>query len=338
MKLLNLVLPLTLLFYAPNAWAGSMERAAAITAFDEAQAMMEKGAISSACAKFQESYDLDAQLGSLLHLADCRQQNGQIASAWSGFLSAAEWAEKNGDERADVAQQRAAELAPQLSHLTLKFAAPLPQGAVLTRNGKEVPQAMWTRDIPLDPGAYRFEATAEGYQPWTAEVTIQGKGSSSTLQVPALVAIAPDEKKSSNSTTAATSDDSNKDKTLLANKWPALVAAGVGVAGGVVWGIFGAQSMQAKSDADELCGKGFKCIDASGTDLRDKAFKTGNLATIGTIVTGVGIATAGVLWFVLPNSRSKETIARRSRPLVAQTPVRFRLGVHATGASLQGSF
>ena len=330
MKILPFLSLLGLLLLTPSAWAGALERAAAISAFDEGQNLMEQGDVAAACAKFQESYDLDPQLGSLLHLANCREENGQVATAWGLFLSAEEWAEKQGDERRQLAEDRAAALAPQVSRIKLRFSGSLPQGATLTRDGVDIPPALWKRPIPIDQGEHTLAIAADGYAPWESTISVDAAGQTMAIDIPELTPLAQQDG-------AVSVEDSNgkAPRSLMARKWPAFVAAGVGVAGGVVWGIFGVQSMQAKSDADSQCGKGQPCLDGD-TDLRKEAWDAGNIATIGAIVTGVGLATAGVLWFSLPGRDEKVTSAGFG-PDPAHGP-RWKVGVHLGGAQLEGHF
>ncbi|HEX5098164.1 MAG TPA: hypothetical protein VFV94_01635, partial [Polyangiaceae bacterium] len=72
-------------------------RAAAVLAYDQAEALMAAGKVAEACPRYAESQKLDPQLGTLLHLADCLEKKGQTASAWAAFRDASEIAEQRGD-------------------------------------------------------------------------------------------------------------------------------------------------------------------------------------------------------------------------------------------------
>jgi hypothetical protein len=320
--------------------AGDAETAAAISAFDEAAALLASGETAAACAKFAQSYELDPQLGSLLHLADCREQSGALASAWLAFREAAEWAAKVRDERQSTAERRAAALEPRLAKLRLVLPADLPPGTVVTRAGERVPRAMWQTMVPLDPGSYELSVTAAGYEVWSREVEIKGEGGVQDVVVPSLVPVAEA------TATAAPSDGglpppaSAQERSLLSRKWPALAALGVGVAGAVVGIVFSAESLNAKAQADELCGPGELCIDSSGptdVDLRQKAWDAGTGATVGAVVAGVGFAAAGVLWLVLPGPDETERTAS-ARVGHLRRPSELRVGVTLGGLSLRGRF
>src|SRR5207244_3867733 len=110
---------LTLALARP-AIAQEENKAAAVSAFDEARRLIEKKQIADACQKFGESQRLDPQLGTLLHWADCLERNGQTASAWARFRDASEVAAARNDRRQNLANERAAKLLPRLSKLQIE--------------------------------------------------------------------------------------------------------------------------------------------------------------------------------------------------------------------------
>lgn len=315
---------------AKPALAQNVDKAAAIAAFDEGQALMEEGNVAAACPKFAQSYKLDPQLGALLYLADCLEQNGQIASAWSGFRDAADLAEKRGDSRRAVAEERAAALQPRLSRLQLELPSSVPQGMQITRDGVSISSALWATSIPVDPGEYTIEVTAEGYSPWQSTIEVAGEGSLVTLTVPPLQPL------ESTTTVAPVSVvEEPESRSVVADKWPALAAGGVALAGAAVWTIFGLKSLDAKSKADELCD-GAQCPTHEGVQFRNDAVSAGNVATVGMIVTGVGLASAAVLWFALPFGESES--APLSTAFDGQPSKRMHLGVGPTGLRLEGTW
>src|ERR1700733_10338457 len=100
------------------------DSAAAQALFDQAKKAVAAQNLAEACPKFEESYRLDAAMGTLLNLADCYERAGQLTTAWSKFLELASKAHAAGQqERARIGRQRAAALAPRLSHLVIN--APL---------------------------------------------------------------------------------------------------------------------------------------------------------------------------------------------------------------------
>src|SRR5690349_12341464 len=121
LRVSGLLVLIGLTFSVP-ALAQQEAKAAAVSAFDEARRLSEAGQVAEACLKFGESQRLDPQLGTLLHLADCLERNGQTASAWASFRDAAELAATRGDQRQALAEERAASLLPRLSKLQIEVA------------------------------------------------------------------------------------------------------------------------------------------------------------------------------------------------------------------------
>jgi tetratricopeptide (TPR) repeat protein len=100
--------------------------AAAEALFREGRELMDKGDYTAACAKLAQSQRLDASSGTLLNLAMCHEKQGKNATAWAEFLAAARLAaSQNKADRADEAKQRAAELEPKLTYLTIVVAQPV---------------------------------------------------------------------------------------------------------------------------------------------------------------------------------------------------------------------
>jgi tetratricopeptide (TPR) repeat protein len=110
---------------APLAHADvAADAAASATVFREARALMEQGRIAAACDKFEAANKLLPTPGTLLSLADCREKNGQTATAYGAFQEAGILARQKGDEDRDAeAKRRAALLEP------LPSTSPRPRGS-----------------------------------------------------------------------------------------------------------------------------------------------------------------------------------------------------------------
>jgi PEGA domain len=284
-----------------NGWADTSDKAAAIAAFDEAAALMKTGDLESACAKYEESYTLEPQLGTLLHLGNCQEQAVRLASAWSTFRDAADWAKKTGDKRHALAEERAKLLEPRLSRLQLLVPGDLPVGANIERNGKALPPSVYRSAMPLDQGHYEITVMAPGYQTWTGTIELTKEGQVLNLGIPTL-------QKIPQATTEPQPLEPRgaPERSLVARKWPSFVAGGVALAGGVVWGVFGVQSMQAKASAQNATGY-------TEWQLQQEAYSDGTVATVGMIVAGVGVAATVTLWALLPGKKASAEGAAGSR-------------------------
>jgi hypothetical protein len=165
-KLLAPGLVSTALLVGTSVWAqdGAANKAAAEALYQQGQELMTQAKYDEACEKFRSSQQLDAGLGTLLHLADCYEQLGRTASAWATFEEAASIAASRGEtNRYEIARARATALKPQLSYVVIRSKEPLPKGAVVQRDGSPLPQALWGVPVPNDPGEVTVRVLAEGY-------------------------------------------------------------------------------------------------------------------------------------------------------------------------------
>ena len=311
--------------YAPAAHAESdaRSRSVAVELFDQAEALFAKGKTAEACPKYAESFHLDPQLGVLIYLAECYEKNGQISSAWGSFRAAEEMAAKRGDERQTHAHERAAALAPRVSHLVLVVPpeSRVP-GLEILSDGLPIAATLWGNGAPIDAGTHQIVARASGYKPWRSEVQIVGESSSSKLHVRKL-ALDPWA-----GPRAGQSEDPGTTRRIAA-----IAVGGVGLAGLGVGGFFGLSAQSSYSDSKSLCNDANVCT-PHGTELRDSA---SNKALASTIACGVGIAalgTAAVLWFTAPNKPESPLAAR------AQPNRRWAIGpsVGSWGIEAQGAF
>src|SRR5262245_36758792 len=89
--------------------------------FRDGKKLMKEGKLAEACDKFEASDRLESSVGTLLNLADCREKNGQLASAWIAFRKAATVAKQAGNDakREAEARRRASALEGKLSYLTI---------------------------------------------------------------------------------------------------------------------------------------------------------------------------------------------------------------------------
>ena len=315
LRLSAVLLSLTVLV-PRQARADAADRAAAIVTFDEATALLKSGDVAAACAKYQASFTLDPQLGTLLHLGSCEEQQGRLASAWSAFRDAADWAKKVDDKRGAEAEARAKKLEPRLSRLRLSLPEELPAGTTIERNGTVLPPTVYRSAMPLDRGRHELTVSAPDYETWRGTVDLTEEGQILSLGIPTLQKTAEP-----SATRAPPEPQAKPEPSLWARKWPALAAGGVALAGGVIWGTFGIMSMHAKADAQQATG-------LEQWQLQRTAYDRGSVATVGMIVTGVGAAAALTLWVVLPGSE---------KPGVAG-PETVKVGLGPSRLQVSGSF
>ena len=158
--------------------------------FQDGKQLLKDGNVDAACTKFQQSREVEAKVGTLLNLADCRERQGKLATAWAVFLEAKALAALQKDPRGAFAAQRAAAIEGKRAFLVITVPADhrVP-GLVVTRNGTAVAAATWDQELPIDPGSYVIEVKASGYRGAVVNVEIAPQAHG-TATVPALIRIA----------------------------------------------------------------------------------------------------------------------------------------------------
>jgi serine/threonine-protein kinase len=303
------------------------DKAAAETLYEEAKRLLAAGQIPDACAKFEQSLKLDVGLGTMLHLADCYERNGQTASAWGQFREAAAAAKAAGRaDRERIARERAAALEPKLARLTIQVAADAESvGVQVKRDGATVDKPLWGLAVPVDPGVHTVEVTAPGRRKWWTTIEVHAASTVSVqAQLPELDSasvqatlppIAPATPPPAISepppapAPAAPPDEGRPG----AQHW---VALGFGVAGVVAVGVgigFGVKAMNDDSEANDHCREGNLC-DPEGVALGEDASSAATLSTIAFVAGGAALGAGLVLWLTAPSSPAASEVALRIGP------------------------
>lgn len=177
---------------APRVFAQSAS-VQAQSLFEEGRKLLKAGKLAEACAAFDSSQKLDPAIATLLNLADCRERNQQLATAWGTFADANRMARaSNNDKLARVASNHARKLEPRLSKLTISVPADrqVPDLEVL-RNGETVLSASWNHALPIDGGSYTITARAPGRAPWSTTKTIKVESDVQIIEIPKLTEAKP---------------------------------------------------------------------------------------------------------------------------------------------------
>jgi hypothetical protein len=147
--------------------------------FLDGQKLMTAQKYPEACAKFADSQRLDPAMGTLMHLADCNEKAGKLATAWSEFTDVAALAQKAGQaDREKFAREHAAALAGKLQKFVIDLPNP-PDGVAIKLDSVTLPAGVIGSEIPLDPGDHALEVTAPGKKTFTQKVNL-GSATSAT--------------------------------------------------------------------------------------------------------------------------------------------------------------
>lgn len=179
-------------------WASAQTETRAAVAdalYRQARDLMAAGKYDEACPKFAQSQQLDPATGTLLNLAACHEKQGKLTTAWLEYSDAVVAARRDArEDRVQYASERAHELEPKLSRLTLLLApeADAP-GLTIELDGASVGRAVIGAPTPVDPGTHTVRASAPGKKPQLFSVEIGAIADQQSLTIPKLEDGPPEE-------------------------------------------------------------------------------------------------------------------------------------------------
>jgi hypothetical protein len=281
------------------------QNAAAETLFSDGERLLREGKTAAACDAFEASNRIEPRAGTLINLGLCREQNGQLASAWSAYKDAI--ARVKDPNKKKIAEDRVAAIEPRLSYLTITVADDSRlDGLVVTRNGRPVDSALWNRAFPVDGGSYALGGTAPGHVDWSSTIEVPKEAGKISVEVPRLndapklVAPASTVPAPVTPQPALVDERPEAPGMFTGKRKLAVGVAAVGVvalAGGVVLGL---QARGMRDDAFALCpDPATPCPDGDrANDLISSGRSRALLANVSYGVGGAALIGAGVLWFL----------------------------------------
>ncbi|HET7500120.1 MAG TPA: tetratricopeptide repeat protein [Kofleriaceae bacterium] len=284
--------------------------------FHRGKSLMADGKLAEACAAFDASQELDPTVPTLLNQANCRQQNGQLATAMGLYLEVVRQTRTQTTRAARqmqaTASERAAAIEPRLSTLRITVAADRQiAGLEILRNGELLDPATWNQALPIDGGRYQIAARAPGKLAWSIEVTVATERDARTVEVPVLGEPAPTPRRPDPPTTGpAPAPIGSPDApapappaTAAHSMWSTRrkLAVGIGAGGAAaaaVGGVLGVMAVHRRDDAHALCPS--PQIACDGAPRANDLIRSGHdLAIEADVAFGVGAAAAiaaTVLW------------------------------------------
>ena len=181
-----------------------------------------------------------------------------------------------------------------------------PPSPSVTIDGEPVSALLLGERRPTNPGEHLVRATAPGYRPAEAKVVVK-EGSKSDLRLSL-------DKDAPKPTAPVVSDvpppsppPPPPEPTGNGLRTGAWIAAGVGVAGLAVGGVFGLLAKGKRDDVTAACGGGSKCP-PSAKSTHDAFESRATISTVGFVVAGVSAAVSIPL-FVLSKPAAKASAA-----------------------------
>lgn len=295
--------------WADEATAG--DKAAAEQLFRDGKKSMDRKDYAAACQAFQTSHELDPVVSTLANLANCRELNRQLASAWSLFLEAA--SKTQGDKKQaslhKTMAERAKKLEARLSYLTVSVPdESRVDGLVIVRNGTVMEEGLWNRAIPVDGGDYVIGGRAPGHEEWSTTMHVADEGGRVSVDVPKFKEATkmvepvkepepqPEAQPVDEPEPLMTDVSAEPPRKFTTRRKLALGAGVVGIGGVALGAIFGSQMKGRRQDALDVC-PGNPCARADEANvIREDAESLAMKANISLGVGAVAIVGAAVLW------------------------------------------
>lgn len=312
------------LFAPALASAADNDAARADQLFKDGTAALEERRFDVACPKLAESHKVDPKaLGTLVNLARCNEEWGKTATAYAQYVELEQGAtERKQAERIALAKKHMAMLETKLSHIDLRVQAAAPGETVKIDDAAPVDAAKLTATQTFDPGDHAIEATAPGKAPYRSKFTVAPGPSTADVIVPALADASAAAPPAAPVTNAPASDGA---PTWSTQKTLGVVGVGVGAAGLILGGVFGAMAISGKSAVNDDCHNAVAtCANTGKTkDDYDAAHTKATVSTISFIAGGVFVAAGAVLYLTAPTGK------------LAVAPA---VGASSGGLTLGGSF
>jgi len=190
------VLALVIVLATARSAGAQSAKAEAEILFRQGKDLMKQGKTAEACDAFRESQKLDPTISTLLNEANCREKNGQLATAWGLFLEAERQTRGATDGETKNYHQVALERSNKLERRVSKLTISVPEESridrlEIVRGETPLAEASWNRALPVDGGAYKIVARAPGARAWSTEIEIAPEGDTKTVDIPKLATAAP---------------------------------------------------------------------------------------------------------------------------------------------------
>ena len=300
--------------WTPTIWAAGAsvddataeQKKSAQDHFIEAKKQFDAKEFDKALEGFQASYDVVASPNSHLMVARTLRELDRVEQAFEMYqvvIKEAEEAAKKDPKytnAAEAARKELDELRPRVGFISLQVVGAT-EDTQLFINDEAVSRDRWGQEIPVRVGVITVSAKAPGKPELREDVTVPGGSLTHTVDLAKLwtPAAPPPPSPAAEPETKGSVDLLGLDK----RTW-AYIAGGVGAAGVVTFGVFGAMNRSKYNSLDSDCPNGVCPTDRSDDIDAGKRYQT--IANVGLVVGVVGLGTGTVLYLMSGDDKGRE--------------------------------
>lgn len=300
--------------------SGTDQRRAAQKMFEAADELYESGRFAEAAQAFRASHSTVASPNSRLMLARSLRELGKLGEAYDEFSGAVQDAEASAGRYPETHQAAKAEraaLMPHLGFVTVEIGPGLAAAEDFEVAGRRLPATAVGSPVAVTPGRTTVRVRLADGSVFEQTLVVE-QGRQATVQFPSEPAppeVPPPKVTSAPPKPPMRSDPARAEPadTGTGLRTAAYVAGGVGVLGGVGFGVFGLLNRGTYQDLETSCPSG-ACPADRQSDI-DAGERYQLLANVSLGVAIVGVA-AGTTLFVLSTSSEPApgTVAVRVLP------------------------
>jgi hypothetical protein len=256
--------------------------------FQLGRAALSEGKYELALSYFEQSYEADPALGTLLNLAVCEEKLGRLAEALL-HLDAALKTVPTMDKRRPLIVERLAELERRTPRLTIRVHPPIGKGTIVVLDSRPLDPTDLGRTIRVDPGRHKLTCAGSSGDRCALEFTIvEGENSTKNLAI------------STSRPHAPSPVPAIENRRSPPERRTPVLAYGLGafgiasIAAGLATGVVVIQKKQVVEEHCDADG-----CDPTGVDAADSG-KT--FSQIATVLTGLGVVAVGSSVYLMVTS------------------------------------
>lgn len=269
----------------PKAAAPSSDTAAAKARFDKGKSLYNAKNFADALTEFRASYALVKSPNSHFFIANCLRDLGRLTEAYTEYDLVSAEAKTAGEQYAGAVDASIAErdaIAQKIVLVNVTTPSTQPDSTISV-GGTDLTADLIGKPVPVMPGSIEVKLSAPGKTPVTQTVTgAAGETKTVSIDFPVITNAGENEKPGGSKITPL--------------RIGAIAAAGVGVAGMILFAVEGSASVATYDNLKEKCGAA-PCPQSLAADV-DKGRTQQLLANVGLGVGIAGIAVGATLFAI----------------------------------------